>query len=345
MSHVLIRTDGKAGRITLARPEALNALTHDMCRTIAAALEAWRADDAVRLVIIDGQGERAFCAGGDVARICRAAAAGDASVGHAFWRDEYRMNVALAEYPKPVVAFLQGIVLGGGVGLGCHVSHRIVGETTRLAMPEVGIGLIPDVGGTRLLSRAPHRLGEYLGLTGLRMGPGDAIRTGFADCLVPERAWEALAAVLAATGDAGLIAAAAVPAPDSPLHAAGAEIEQAFAGPDVPAILAAQQASDARWAREGAEAMGRNSPLAMACTLVLLRSLPAMADLRSALTREFRVTWRSVLPGLTDFMEGVRAQIIDKDRQPKWRHATPADVPAIEVAALIASLGHDELLL
>lgn len=343
MSHVRIGSEGRVGRITLARPQALNALTHDMCRTIATALEAWRADADIALVLIDGEGERAFCAGGDVAEICRAARAGDPGPGHRFWRDEYRLNTTLAEYPKPVVSFMHGIVLGGGVGIGCHLSHRVVGESTRMAMPETGIGLIPDVGGTLLLARAPFRLGEYLGLTAGRMGAGDAVALGFADHLVPEADWPALKAALAASGDAGLIAEAAVLPPASPLMAIGPAVAAAFDQPDLAAIHVVLRASTAPWADEAVAAIERNSPLAMACTLGLLRALPPQAGLRLALTREFRFTYRSVLPEHADFIEGVRAQIIDKDRQPRWRHATSAGPSAEEVAALIADLGNDEL--
>ena len=160
MADVLIRRDGRAGRITLTRPRALNALTHEMCRQIDAALADWAGDAAVELVLIEGEGERAFCAGGDVAEIYRAGVRGDFALGRGFWRDEYRMNVRIAEYRKPVVSFLHGFVLGGGVGLGAQGSHRIVGESVQVSMPECGIGLIPDVGGTHRLALAPGRAGE-----------------------------------------------------------------------------------------------------------------------------------------------------------------------------------------
>ncbi len=178
MTDIDIRQQGRAGRITLNRPKALNALTYDMIRAIEAALDAWRDDDAVKLILIDAIGDRAFCAGGDIADLYRTGTAGDFAYGQQFWRDEYRMNAKLAEYPKPVVSFLQGFTMGGGVGVGCHASHRIVGDTSQIAMPECGIGLVPDVGGSLILARAPGHLGEYLGLTASRMGPGDAIHVG-----------------------------------------------------------------------------------------------------------------------------------------------------------------------
>jgi enoyl-CoA hydratase len=336
MDEVIIRTEGAAGRITLNRPKALNALTHDICLKVEAALDRWRDDEAVKLVILDGAGDRAFCAGGDIAQVYRAGKAGDQSVGRDFWRDEYRMNHKLAVYDKPIVAFLHGFVMGGGVGLGGHVRHRVVGESTQVAMPECGIGLIPDVGGTWLLGRAPGQLGPYLGLTGARMGPGDAIHAGFADAFVPESEWEALKAALARQGDPAALPRH--PAPESPMAAARAQIDRLFAGDGVPAIMAALDGDDSPLAQDALKAMRRNSPLSMASILAMLR--PGPADIVAALKQEFRWTWRSMEAG--DFLEGVRAQIIDKDRNPKWRHARPEDVREAEVAAMLAPLGKNE---
>jgi len=175
MSDIHIRTEGRAGRITLTRPKALNALSYAMCVAIEDALDAWAGDPAVALVLIDAEGDKAFCAGGDIAEMYRTGMAGDYAYGRRFWRDEYRMNAKLAEYPKPVVSFLHGFVMGGGVGLGGHCSHRVVCESTQVSMPEVSIGFVPDVGGSYLLARAPGRLGEYLGLTAARMGAGDCL--------------------------------------------------------------------------------------------------------------------------------------------------------------------------
>lgn len=336
MTDIFARIDGRAGRITLTRPQALNALTHDMVQQIAAALARWRDDPQVALVILDAAGDKAFCAGGDVAAVRRASLAGDPGAGRAFWRDEYRLNAALAAYPKPVVALMQGFVMGGGVGLGCHLAQRIVGETTQMAMPEAAIGLIPDVGGTLLLARAPGALGRYLGLVAARMGPGDAIHAGFADHFVPQAAWPALVARLCAEGCVTAIAAAARPAPAGPLAALRRDIDAAFAGPDVATILGALHGTAAPWAQAAAEAMARHSPLSMAATLALLRDLPPDADLPEALRREYRFTWRAADPGLTDFMEGVRARLVDKDQRPVWQAAA-------DPAALLAPLGAEEL--
>jgi enoyl-CoA hydratase len=334
--EILIRTEGRAGRLTLNRPQALNALTHAQCLATLDALAAWRDDPAIDLILLDGAGPRAFCSGGDIAQVWAEGRAGNFAMGRDFWRDEYRMNVTLARYPKPIVSFLHGFVMGGGVGYGCHNSHRIAGESLQLAMPECGIGLIPDVGGTWLLSRAPGAMGLYLGLTAARMGPGDAIAAGFADAFVPEAGWDALKTRLCATGDIATLPRH--PAPAAPLADRQPLIDRLFAGPAIPDILAALAADDSDLAQGALKAMRRNSPLSMACTLALLR--PAPATMIAAIRQEFRWVWRSMEQG--DFLEGVRAQIIDKDRNPRWQHARPDDVTAAEVAAMLAPLGADD---
>lgn len=332
---ILVRIDGHAGRLTLNRPATLNALTHAQCLETLAALDAWEHDPGVALVLIDGAGPRAFCAGGDIAQVTAEGRRGNFDAGRAFWRDEYRMNLRLATYPKPIVSFLHGFVMGGGVGYGCHVAHRIAGESLQLAMPECGIGLIPDVGGTWLLSRAPGAVGLWMGLTAARLGPGDAIAAGFADAFVPEGEWDALKAHLCATGQVDIPVRLA---PSAPLLAQRARIDRLFSGATLPAILAALAADDSDLARAALSAMRRNSPLSMASTLSLLRPPPAtMAD---AIRTEFRWVWRAMQHG--DFIEGVRAQILDKDRTPRWRHAGPGDVTPAEVTAMLAPLGADD---
>lgn len=334
--ELLIRKEGRAGRLTLNRPKALNALTHAICLQTTEALRRWAEDPEVSLVILDGAGERAFCSGGDIAQVTAAGKAGDFAMGRDFWRDEYRMNLLLARYPKPVVSFLHGFVMGGGVGYGCHSGHRVVGESTQMAMPECGIGMIPDVGGSWLLSRAPGQTGLYLALTAARMGPGDAIHAGFADAFVPEAEWAALKARMAETGAATL---PRHPAPVSPMAADQAHIDRLFAPTTMAAILAGLEADDSALAQSALKAIRRNSPLSMACTLALLR--PAPASLDDALRQEYRATWRIMERG--DFIEGVRAQILDKDRNPRWKHPAPDAVTAGEVAAMLAPLGPDEL--
>lgn len=335
-SDLLIRTEGRAGRLTLNRPKALNALTHQICLDTTRALLEWRDDPDVALVILDGAGERAFCSGGDIAQVTAAGKAGDYQMGRDFWRDEYRMNLLLANYPKPIVSFLHGFVMGGGVGYGCHIRHRVVGESTQMAMPECGIGMIPDVGGTWLLGRAPGQMGLYLALTAARMGPGDAIHAGFADHFIPEKEWEVVKRELS---ESGVVALPRHPLPPSPMAEEQARIDALFSGTDMPAILAALEADDSALAQSALKAIRRNSPLSMACTLALLR--PPPASLRAALEQEYRWTWRSMEHG--DFIEGVRAQILDKDRNPRWQHASPEAVTEAEVAAMLAPLGPDEL--
>ena len=182
-----IRKSGKAGRITLTRPGALNAMTYDMCIAIGDALDTWQNDDDIELIIINAEGSRSFCAGGDIADLYQTGKAGDYAYGRKFWRDEYRINAKIKNYPKPYIAIMDGIVMGGGVGISAHGSHRIVTENTLFAMPECGIGLVPDVGGNWLLSRALGHIGEYLGATGARLKAGDCIFAGIADLFVPEK--------------------------------------------------------------------------------------------------------------------------------------------------------------
>lgn len=329
MDDLHIRRDRHAGRITLNRPKALNALSHEMANAIKAALDGWRDDPAVRLVIIDAEGDRAFCAGGDIAAVYHGGRAGDHGIGQRFFADEYRMNATIRDYPKPVVAFMQGFVMGGGVGIGGHASHRVVGDTTQVAMPESGIGLIPDVGGTWLLARAPGRIGEYLGLTGARMGAGDAIHAGFADIYLPEAEWEGVKDRLAETGDASALKRQAPP----PAALESRDLS-AFGGRTVEEIVAAlEHAGD----DEALKPIRRNSPLSMAATLAMVRAARGDRRMQESLSREYRFTHRATAD--SDFLEGVRAQIIDKDRKPAWNSAADR----AKVDAMLADLGPAEL--
>jgi enoyl-CoA hydratase len=341
MNDIDIRIEGRAGRITLRRPKALNALTYDMCMAVEAALLAWADDPAVSLVVIDAEGPKAFCAGGDIAEMYATGRAGNFDYGRTFWRDEYRMNALIAAYGKPVVALMQGFTMGGGVGLGCHASHRIVGETSKIAMPECAIGLVPDVGGSLLLRRAPGALGAYLGMTGARMGPGCAIHAGFADAFVPEGDWPALVARLADTGDVGEVAGATETAPDSPLAGNGAAISACFDARTPSQVAAALAEAEGDWAEAARKALGRGSPLSMACTLEMQHRLTRDTVLPAALALEYRFTHRSMEHG--DFIEGIRATIIDKDNTPHWRHDAITDVPPEAVDAMLAPLGDADL--
>lgn len=341
MGDIRIRKAGRAGRITLTRPKALNALSYEMCRAIDAALKDWADDPEVVLLILDAEGEKAFCAGGDIAEMYATGTVGDYGYGRRFWADEYRMNARLFAFPKPVASFMQGFTMGGGVGIGCHGSHRVVGATSRIAMPECGIGLIPDVGGSLILARAPGRLGEYLGTTGHRMGPGDAILAGFADYFIPEEDWPDLIERLEQGGDWSLIDAAATTPPASPLAALRAGIDASFAGETMGDILRALKHAATPFAAETLASLARQSPLSMACTVEAIHRNRAHDDIRRALAQEYRFTFRAMEKG--DFLEGIRAAIIDKDRNPRWRHASAEDIPAAEVSAMLMPLGADEL--
>ena len=341
MSEIHIRQDGHAGRITLNRPQALNALTYDMCLAIEDALWTWRADPTVKLVLLDAEGAKAFCSGGDIAEMYATGTAGDYTYGQRFWRDEYRLNALISEYPKPVVSFLQGYTMGGGVGVGCHGSHRVVGDSSRIAMPECGIGLVPDVGGSYILATAPGRLGEYLGLTTDRMTAGDATYVGFADYYVPEDSWEAIKVALCAEGDVAAVTAAAKPHPGGPLQEAQPDIDALFGGMSLLDIVNALTTDGGPVATKSLEKLSRNSPLSMACALEIIHRLrTGTPDIRKALELEYRFTSRAMENG--DFLEGIRAAIIDKDKSPKWRHEL-GKVPAVDMAAMLRPVTGDRL--
>ena len=335
MSDVLIRKEGQAGRITLNRPEALNALTYEMVLAIDAALDDWAADDAVSLVFIEGAGERAFCAGGDLAEMYRTGTAGDYGYGQRFWRDEYRLNAKIGGYEKPFIAFMHGFTMGGGVGVSAHARIRVVGESTAIAMPECAVGLVPDVGGTHLLGQAPGALGVYLGMTGTRMGPADAIHAGFGDVFVPEAHWEGLKARLVQTGVAGVVEDFREEAGAAPLAAEAEVIDRVFGAGDHLAILAALETETGEWGDKARKALGRQAPLSAAVTAALVPMARAAGTLEAALELEYRFTSRSMEHG--DFLEGIRALIIDKDKTPKWRHATIGDVTREEVSFLLSA--------
>ncbi len=336
MEDIHIRKSGHAGRITFTRPKALNAMSYDMCIAIENALDAWREDASVALIVIDAEGDKAFCAGGDIAELYETGKAGNFAFGQTFWADEYRMNAKMADYPKPVASFMQGFTMGGGVGVGCHCSHRVVGDSSQIAMPECGIGLVPDVGGSLILANAPGALGKYLGLTTARLGAGDAIHAGFADHYIPQEKWTDLIATLEESGDVSLLDAAAQTAPEAPLAENAAEIDTLFAADTLEGIVAALEGSDSAFAAKALKSLSRNSPISLGVTIEMLKRLKGSTDIRAALDLEYRFTYRAMEHG--DFIEGIRAQIIDKDRNPKWQHEMHS-LPHEAVDFMLAPLG------
>ncbi|MHA6345622.1 enoyl-CoA hydratase/isomerase family protein [Roseivivax sp. CAU 1761] len=337
---IATRIDGRLARITLTRPEALNALTLEMCLEITAALDQVRDDGAVAAVLIEAAGERAFSAGADMRALYRAGRAGNHRVAQRFWQAEYRLNAQLAEYPKPVLALMQGFAMGGGVGLGCHVSHRVVAETTWLGMPECCIGGVPDVGATKLLTQAPGALGRYLALTGYRLDAADALYTGFADHYVPRDRWTELVAAVATTGDAGQVARFAEAPGPSRLQAARPEIDRCFAPGGLAEVIARLQVSAETLTRTALARIAKSSPLAMVAALEL-QARYSGGGIREALTLEHRFTFRCQQHA--DFLEGLRAIIVEKDLAPQWRHPRLSPPEPGTVDALLAPLGKDEL--
>ena len=341
MTDIIIRTSGHAGHITLNRPHALNALTWDMCLAIEAAIDAWRNDDHIHLVIIDGAGDRAFCSGGDIADMYASGQTRDYAYGRKFWRDEYRLNAKLAKYAKPIVTFLHGFTMGGGVGIGCHASHRIVCENSQIALPECTIGLIPDVGGSVLLANAPGYTGTYLGLTGDRMDAGDAIFTGFADHFITINQWDDLKSQLCTSGDITAITPQTPPA--SRLAKWHSSLDPVFAHNSLHAIYRSIPSDPPAPVSHAKKLMDRNSPLAMACAVPLIQAARDTPTIAAALAQEYRFTHRAVQH--SDFIEGIRAAIIDRDRRPKWQHTSWADVTQADITKMTAPLGAEALAL
>lgn len=320
MGEVIVETVGSLGRIRLNRPKALNALTHGMVGLIDAALDRFAEDPAIACVLLTGEGERGLCAGGDVRSLYESEGT---AFAEAFWRDEYRLDARIARYEKPFVAVMDGITMGGGVGLSGHARHRVVTERSHVAMPETGIGYLPDVGATWLMPRAPGEIGTYLGLTGAPMGAADAIYAGFADALVPVAALPRLIAALSelpAESDdedaaVAIRALSQEPGP-APLAAHRAVIDRCFAFDMVDEILAALEADGSAFATATRATLAEKAPASLVLTLCLLRRGRTAPSLEDCLEREYHASLAMLAEG--DFREGVRAAVIDKDRNPRW---------------------------
>lgn len=342
-SDILTRIDGAAGRITLNRPKALNALNHPMVRAIAAALSEWRNDDRVKHIVIEGEGERAFCAGGDIRAVYEMIPAAP-EAARQFWREEYQLNAMIARYPKPYVAIMDGFCLGGGVGLSAHGSHRIVTERSVVGMPETAIGFTPDVGGSLLLARAPGHAGEYMAATAFRMTAADAIYAGFADTLISGADRTRLVALLCEGRSADdAVGAVAVYSGLSDLAARQARIDRAFGAATIQEAIRRLEELAEPWEQETLKRIAAHSPTALAAAHVSVRQARDFTAVEQALDHEYRYAYRAV--DLHDFREGVRALIVDKDGLPKWRPARLTDISLQDAEALFAPIGDNELAL
>ena len=337
-NEVLAEQRGHLGIITLNRPKAVNALTAGMVHAMLSQLADWAEDDAVSTVLVQGAGTRGLCAGGDIVAIYRDMLRGGSGTAD-FWEAEYRLNAMIARYPKPYVAFMDGLVLGGGVGISAHGSVRVVTERTRTGMPETTIGFVPDVGGTLLLSRSPGETGTHAALTGAHLDGADALFLGLADHFVPSENLPALAAALESETAEDAVGRFAESAPDSVLADQRAWIDECYTGNDVEEILRRLRAFGADAAR-AAETIESKSPTAVKVALASLRRARGMA-LEQALTQEFTVGLHC-LAG-PDFREGIRAQVVDKDRNPHWLPATLAEVLDDDVARYFQPHGDREL--
>ncbi|MES2092302.1 MAG: enoyl-CoA hydratase/isomerase family protein [Actinomycetota bacterium] len=338
--EVVVEQRGHLGHLLLNRPKAINALTHEMVITIAQALDHWETDDSVGTVLITGAGERGLCAGGDIVSIYRDATSGGESSAR-FWADEYALNAHIARYSKPYVAFMDGVVLGGGVGISAHGSVRVVTERTRLGMPETGIGFVPDVGGTYLLSRAPGELGTHLALAAGAVTGADAITLGLADHYVSSDRLADLATALETRSAAEAIARFATTPPASAILDQRDWIDACYSPDTATEIVARLAASPVEAARDAASAILTKSPTAVCVALESLRRARALGTLEEVLDQEYRVSVRFAQG--TEFVEGVRAQVIDKDRTPQWSPRTLAEVPRPDVEAYFEGLGRGEL--
>jgi enoyl-CoA hydratase len=346
-SDILFERRGAAGVVTLNRPKALNAVTHGMVLELRDQLTIWADDPAIKRVVIQAAGERAFSAGGDIRALYDLGCAGRHDEALQFWRDEYPLNAAIKNFRKPYIALIDGIVMGGGVGVSVHGSHRVAGDRFQFAMPEVGIGFFPDVGATWFLPRMPGELGTYCALTGERFGIADACGGGLATHRIPSGRFAALLEGLTGTISVdAVLAAFAEPAGEGPIQARRTAIDRLFAGSQVEGILealdreAASPGADAGFATKTAATMRTKSPLSLKLALAQVRRGKNW-DFETCMRAEFRIVSR-VIRG-HDFYEGVRAVIVDKDNQPRWQPATLAAVSEAEVDRHFAPLGTDEL--
>ncbi len=338
--HILFEKRGALGLITLNRPKALNALTHDMCTGMRERLAEWAGDSAVRAVAIRGAGPRAFCAGGDIRSMAESSRDGTAAAAE-FLRDEYQLNARIGDYPKPYIALTHGVVMGGGAGVSVHGRYRLADEDLAFAMPETGIGFIPDIGSSFFLSRCPGETGLYLGLTGGRIGLGDALALELVTHSVAQSDHASVIARLEGGAPAAeAVSAFARPAPPSPLGEHRARIDTIFAASSVEGVLERLDRDDSDFSAQTARAIRMRSPESLKLTFRLLREGRSLS-LHECLKMEYRVGSRRVMSA--DFREGVRAVLIDKDGAPRWNPERLADAKEADIAGYFAALGGSEL--
>ena len=341
MNDVLTIRDGKAGRTRLARPKAIHALTKDMCTAMIAALVEWREDPSVEAVLLDHAEGRGFCAGGDVVMVAKSGA-GDGAEARAFFHEEYRLNHLLFTYAKPTIAFVDGIVMGGGVGISQPCKYRVATENTRFAMPETAIGLFPDVGGGWYLSRLPGRVGHYLALTGARLDGAECFALGIATHYVPSFALDDVKARIMAEPQhlAEILAESGAPAPEAKIAAHLGDIDRLFASDDYEDILAALEEDGSEWARAQLATLATKSPQACKVSLRLLYEGARVQDFMHEMRMEYAVATRVVQRH--DFVEGVRALLIDKDNRPRWEPPTPEGVTQHLIDTIFAPMPQGE---
>lgn len=334
----LTNVEGGVGFVTLNRPKAINSLNQTMVDLLATVLMSWEHEDAVHAVVLSGAGERGLCAGGDVVAVYHSARK-DGVEARRFWRHEYLLNALIGRFAKPYVALMDGIVMGGGVGVSAHANTRVVTDTSKVAMPEVGIGFIPDVGGVYLLSRAPGALGLHAALTGAPFSGADAIALGFADHFVPHGDLDAFTQKIVTGGVESALAAHAVEPPPSTLAAQRDWIDECYAGDSVADIVAALRKQGGEPAVNASDLIASRSPIALSVTLQAVRRAAKLDTLEDVLIQDYRVSSASLRSH--DLVEGIRAQLIDKDRNPNWSPATLDAITAADIEAYFEPVDDD----